>query len=211
MKTKNIKILRLIIILILIIIFINIFFLKEFSKIQRIEDILFLKLFSNGGLNKYSNEESNQYNNHIKQGGKYEFKVSYKNMDFKTIDLLKTINRETLLYDKIAPGTSGSFDILLNSSQNLKYKVEFQSRSEKPKNLKFKAFRDNKIIGEANTLEELSNKLNGNINKNQDIKITINWYWNFENENNQELSDVQDTKDAENIKKYEFNICTIGE
>lgn len=210
MKVKSKKILRLIFILILIIIFINIFFLKKLSKTQKIDDILFLKLFSNGILNKHSNEENNEYNNQLQQdANKYEFRVSYKNMDFKTIDLLKTINRETLVYDKIAPGTSGSFDILLNSNQSLKYKIEFYSINEKPQNLKFRAFKDNKIIGEASTLEGLSEKLNGNINKNQEIKITINWYWDYEN--NKEDSDVQDTKDAENIRTYEFRISTRGE
>lgn len=210
MKVKSKKILRLIFILVLIIIFINIFFLKKLSKTQKTDDILFLKLFSNGILNKHSNEENNEYNNQVQQdANKYEFKVSYKNMDFKTIDLLKTINRETLVYDKIAPGTSGSFDILLNSNQSLKYKIEFYSINEKPQNLKFRAFKDNKIIGEASTLEELSKKLNGDINKNQKIKITINWYWDYEN--NKENSDVQDTKDAENIRTYEFSISTIGE
>lgn len=211
MNVKSIKNLILIFILILIIIFIYIFFLKKLSKSQKIDDILFIKLFSSEVLNKNSRED-NIINNQIRQEiNKYEFKVSYKNIDFKTIDLLNTIKKETLVYDKIAPGTSGSFDILLNSNQSLKYKIEFYSINEKPKNLKFRAFKDDRIIGEEFTLEDLSKKLIGEISKNQNIKITINWYWDFENEDNLEISDIQDTKDAENIKTYQFSICTIGE
>lgn len=211
---KRKRIFRLIFILILIIIFINIFFLNKFSKTQDLEDILFLKLLSNRNFNKNSSEKNNKYNDKLKRikysTNEYGFKVRYKNMDLKKIDLLNTLNKETLIYDKIAPGTSGSFDILLSSNQKLNYKIEFYSVNEKPRNLKFKAFKDGTLKGEAYTLEELSNKLSGNINKNQRINITINWYWDFENKTNQEFSDIQDTKDAENIKTYEFNICTIG-
>lgn len=122
-----------------------------------------------------------------------------------------TIDKKTLIYEKIAPGTSGNFDILLESNQNLKYKIEFYSINDKPKNLNFKAFNNDRLLGEANTLEELSKDLSGFIKKNEKINITIYWYWNFENEDNKEYSDIQDTKDSENIKKYQFNISTLGE
>lgn len=122
-----------------------------------------------------------------------------------------TIDKKTLVYEKIAPGTSGNFDILLESNQNLKYKIEFYSMNDKPKNLNFKAFNNDRLLGEANTLEELSKDLSGFIKKNEKINITIYWYWNFENEDNKEYTDIQDTKDSENIKKYQFNISTLGE
>lgn len=122
-----------------------------------------------------------------------------------------TIDKKTLVYEKIAPGTSGNFDILLESNQNIKYKIEFYSMNDKPKNLNFKAFNKDRLLGEANTLEELSKDLSGFIKKNEKINITIYWYWNFENEDNKEYTDIQDTKDSENIKKYQFNISTLGE
>lgn len=132
-------------------------------------------------------------------------------MDFKSIDLANTIDRETLVYEKIAPGTSGNFNILLDSNQNLNYKIEFNSINEKPKNLNFRALKNEQIIGEANTLEKLSEKLTGYIKKNEKINITINWYWDFENQKNQQNTDIQDTKDSENIKRYQFNVCVLGE
>ena len=41
-------------------------------------------------------------------------------MNFKSIDLAETIDKDTLVYEKIAPGTSGSFNILLDSNQEIR-------------------------------------------------------------------------------------------
>lgn len=214
MKKKKKIILKLILILILIILFLEIFFLKGLSNVQKIDDFLFLKLFSNG-LSLSKGIQNNEGYSIRTENGEYQkvykFKIDYKNMDFKSIDLLETIDKKTLVYEKIAPGTSGSFDILLDSNQSLKYKIEFNSINEKPHNLNFKALRNGEILGEANTLEELSEKLIGYINQDEKINITINWYWNFENEQNRESTDIQDTKDSGNIKIYQFNICALGE
>lgn len=132
-------------------------------------------------------------------------------MNFKSIDLAETIDKETLVYEKIAPGTKGSFNILLESNQDLKYKIEFKSLNEKPYNLNFRAIKNGEVLGEAKTLEELAEKLTGYIEKNGKIDITINWYWDFENKQNQELTDIQDTKDSENITRYQFNVYAFGE
>lgn len=214
MKKKKKTILKLILILILIILFLKIFFLKGLSNVQKIDDFLFLKLFSNG-VSLSKDTQSSEYYSLKTEDSKfqkvYNFKIDYKNMDFKSIDLADTIDRETLIYEKIAPGTSGSFNILLESNQNLSYKIEFNSVNEKPQNLNFRALKDEEILGETNTLEELSEKLTGYINQNEKINITINWYWNFESEENRESTDIQDTKDAENIKSYQFNVCALGE
>ena len=201
MNNRVKKFLKLILILIMIIFFIKMFFLNGLLQMQNIDDFLFLKLLSKGSLNGSSNESSNK--------NKYQFRVSYKNINFKKINLLETIDKDTLLYEKIAPGTRGSFNIVLDSNQSLKYRIEFQSINEKPQNLKFEALKDGELLKKSNTLEELSKSLKGD--KNQKINITINWYWNFESLNNQEVVDIQDTRDAENIKRYEFSICTFGE
>lgn len=198
MRIKHKKVFKSILILILFILFIKILFLKNLSNAQTIDDIIFLKLLSNGNFDKSSSENTI-----------YKFKINYSNMDFKSVDLSKTTNKDTLVYEKIAPGTNGSFNILLDSNRNLNYKVLFFSLNEKPKNLNFIALKNERFIATADTLEELSNSLSGFIGKNQKIKITINWYWNYEN--NSKDSDIQDTKDAENIRRYQFNICTVGE
>lgn len=202
MKNKKKIILKMILVLILIFLFLKIFFLKESSNLQKNDDFLFLKLFSNGEtLSKgITNSESQKI---------YNFKIDYKNLDFKSIDLADTIDKKTLVYEKIAPGTSGSFNIVLNSNQNLKYKIEFNSMNEKPYNLKFEVLKNGELLVETNTLEELSEKLTGDINQDEKIDFKINWYWNYEGDT--EISDIQDTKDAENIKKYQFNLYALGE
>ena len=206
MKNKKKRIFKLMLILILIILFVKIFFPKGLSNVQKIDDFLFIKLFSNGIQNNDDFLIKNDQNQKI-----YNFKINYKNLNFTSIDLAETIDKDTLVYEKIAPGTSGSFNILLDSNQNLKYKIEFNSVNEKPHNLNFKASKSGKVLGESNTLEELSEKLTGYINQNEKIDITINWYWNFENEQDLENTDIQDTKDSENIKKYQFNVYAVGE
>ena len=144
----------------------------------------------------------------MEYGRKIIINVNYKNIDFRNINLSETINRETLIYEKIAPGTKGSFNIILEANKNSKYKVVFNSINKKPQNLKFKANINNKEIGKANTLEELQKYLIGYIRKDEKIDIRVNWYWEFEDN---EENDKQDTKDAQYIKKYQFDINAIGE
>lgn len=204
MKSKKKIIFKLILILILIILFIIIFFSKNSMNIDKFDDFLFIKIFSNG-ISQTNNIENNN-NEKI-----YNFKISYKNLDFKSLNLVDTIDKNTLIYEKIAPGTSGSFNILLYSNQNLKYRIEFRSINDKPKNLKFMALKNNQILEETNTLEELSRRLVGYINKDENINITIKWYWNYEDKKNEEATDIQDTKDSEKIKKYQFDVYALGE
>ena len=168
----KIKILKLFIIVILVIIVIVVFNSK--INLFQSDDYIFLKIFQ-----KTTNQPQDTYN--TKKEENYVFKVSFKSIDIKQIDLIKTVNRNTYVNEKIAPGTSGSFNILLEANKNSKYKINFISVNEKPQNLHFKALKDEEEIVRADTLEKLSEKLEGNINKKESIKIEIQWYWDFEN------------------------------
>ena len=199
MKDK-IKILKLFIIVILVIIVIVVFNSK--INLFQSDDYIFLKIFQ-----KTTNQPQDTYN--TKKEENYVFKVSFKSIDIKQIDLIKTVNKNTYVNEKIAPGTSGSFNILLEANKNSKYKINFISVNEKPQNLHFKALKDEEEIVRADTLEKLSEKLEGNINKKESIKIEIKWYWDFEN--NKTNSDIQDTEDSKKIKRYQFNLYALGE
>lgn len=199
MKDK-IKILKLFIIVILVIIVIVVFNSK--INLFQSDDYIFLKIFQ-----KTTNQPKDTYN--TKKEENYVFKVSFKSIDIKQIDLIKTVNKNTYVNEKIAPGTSGSFNILLEANKNSKYKINFISVNEKPQNLHFKALKDEEEIVKADTLEKLSEKLEGNINKKESIKIEIQWYWDFEN--NKTNSDIQDTEDSKKIKRYQFNLYALGE
>ena len=199
MKDK-IKILKLFIIVILVIIVIVVFNSK--INLFQSDDYIFLKIFQ-----KTTNQPQDTYN--TKKEENYVFKVSFKSIDIKQIDLIKTVNKNTYVNEKIAPGTSGSFNILLEANKNSKYKINFISVNEKPQNIHFKALKDEEEIVKADTLEKLSEKLEGNINKKESIKIEIQWYWDFEN--NKTNSDIQDTEDSKKIKRYQFNLYALGE
>ena len=93
----------------------------------------------------------------------------------------------------------------MNSNFNLKYIVNFKDINEKPKNLKFKIYVNDIFLSQKDSLETLT----GTINKNQTIKITVDWYWNYENENEKDIN--QDTIDSKNIREYKFDIYTLGE
>ena len=196
----KIKILKLIVFLILLMLIVKVIFISSFYKIQKSDDFLFFKLFS-----KADN-----------QSEIYKFDVKYKNMKLKPINLLETADKKMGVYEKIAPGTKGKFSILLGSKQDLRYNIEFESLNEKPKNLKFSVAKNGENLVITDSLEELSNKLSGNIDKNTNINIEICWFWNYE-ENQDEKNikqhdiDICDTEDAKNIKQYKFNVCVFGE
>ena len=199
MKNKNIK--RLIIVIILIFLIFKIVCSNlKFDSIKN-DDFLFLKFLVNGQKDSIDN---------LNQKSIYKFNVDYKDMNLKSINLLDSVDKTTFVYEKIAPGSRGEFEIELNSNQNLIYRIEFKSNNAKPQNLNFKVFKDNVFLDEANTLEELSESMKGNINKNQKIIYKIKWYWEFQNNQGLEKVDIQDTNDAKNINQYNFDVYTYG-
>lgn len=156
---------------------------------------------------KKNNKQNDIYNTTNQQS--YIFNVDLKNIDIKSVNLIETVDKNTCINEKIAPGTSGNFSIYLQSNKNSKYKINFKSVNEKPQNLYFKALKNKKEIAESETLEKLSEKLDGVINKKEKIKIDIQWYWNFEN--GKESTDIQDTQDSKKIRKYQFDVYVFGE
>lgn len=147
-------------------------------------------------------KEETQLDSSIKQ---YFFNVDYKNIEFKAINLLDTIDNKTLVNKKIAPGTRGKFDIVIKSNIEINYQVKIESKNEKPQNLRFTKYGNNQ---EYNSLEDLQKILNGSVGPNETEIITINWNWKYANN---EEENIQDTKDGINIQKYNFNIYVIGE
>ena len=80
--------------------------------------------------------------------------------------------------------------------------MKIESKNDKPKNLNFKIEGKDKKY---NSLEEMENELQGQITKNK--SIIIDWEWKYENNTNENM---QDTKDGENLKKYNFTIYVTG-
>ena len=177
---------------------------KDFSGFQ--EDIIFFKLFDNANTQDESSKKqnTNKTNYEVSTVPQYRFEVKYENIKLQDINLANTVNYDTLIKEKIAPGTSGNFNLILISTQDIDYQVKFESKNEKPKNLKF--FVDG-MKQEFNSLEELQQILQGHLYAKEEKIIKINWKWDYENS---DIGNRQDTEDSKNIFQYNFEVKVLG-
>lgn len=201
-KSKNKVLIIFLIILIIIYILIKTDFI---SKAQ--DDILFLKFLNLQSNNSEISSSKEIINSKVSKYEKatYIFEMKNYNTDFKDVNLSETINEKTLINEKIAPGVSGKFNIVLKTNKNTIYEIKFKSKTQKPQNLNFEI--ENTNI-KANTLEELEKYLKGKINKGEEKTISIKWSWEYENNSK---NNIQDTKDAMKIESYKFEIYATGE
>lgn len=145
---------------------------------------------------------------------KWVFTVNGQTSSITNLQLLKTYNPATLKNNQIAPGTSGSFDIVIDttgSEVGIDYAVEFLNETNKPSNLEFK-YQENKV----NSIKELEQFLKGSIPLESEEKVKtmkIEWEWKYETgDTKEEISkkDIQDTKDGKELEKYQFDIVITG-
>ena len=197
-----------IIILLVCIIFLIIHFTR-YTFLQ--EDLLFFQFLNSRSQSEdisqkekkimEENIQKTDVNTHIE---KIYFDVQYKNSKIKALNLTDTVDNQTLVYEKIAPGTSGKFDIVLHSNQNMNYQIAFKSENEKPSNLQFYTLENEKKF---DTLEELGENLMGKILENEEKIIPVYWKWGYEANAQQ---NIQDTLDAKNMREYHFLIYVQG-
>ena len=142
------------------------------------------------------------------------FKVNGKEDVIQNVNLLSTYDNETLINNKVAPGTSGSFNIIVDatgSDVGIDYAIQFLNESEKPQNLIF-TYDDKQYT----TIQDLEEDLSGTINANDENKsrtITINWEWQYEtgeDENEINQNDIIDTNNAKQLENYTFDIYVTG-
>ncbi len=120
----------------------------------------------------------------------YSINLNKSETKYKNIKLLHIIDEKTLINRKIAPGTNGRFNIVIKANKDLQYEIKIRDKSSKPQNFIFNI-----------------QQQTGKISEGERKKVQINWEWQYENNipNN-----IQDTIDGEILKRYEFEICTIG-
>ena len=145
---------------------------------------------------------------------KWAFLVNGETATMTNINLAQTYDSNTLIANRIAPGTRGSFDIVIDASGSevgIDYDVKFLNENNKPTNLKFNY--NGNIVSSINELED---SLKGNIpaDSNEKIKtFTIEWFWNYETGNTKEeieKYDIYDTQDGKNLDKYSFDVVVTG-
>ena len=205
MKNKrNKKIISLIIVILIVIILI--FCILQKSNFFQ-DNLIFFKILNSSNINENSQNDNIFYNNiaeYKEQNNPLFFYVTYNETKFKSINLLDTIDKKTLVKEKIAPGTKGHFEIVLISNRDINYKIIFENLNEKPQNLVFSIKGSDR---EYNNLNELQQELIGNLEKNKVKRIDVNWRWKYENN----LADnLQDTKDGTSLDMYKFNIYTVS-
>lgn len=144
----------------------------------------------------------------------WSFKVYGDNEQTQNVKLASTVDDNTLVDNKIAPGTKGSFSIKIDgegSDVGINYNIKVQNETQKPVNLFYtyqgKTYTD---------LNELALTASGTINADDSNKvkeILVNWEWPYQtgsDEISKSKNDVQDTQDGKNISNYTFDIVVTG-
>ena len=144
----------------------------------------------------------------------WDFKVNGQKEEVQTIPLSSTYDSSTLVNGKIAPGTEGVFQIIVDatgSDVGIDYKIKFADETTKPANLKF-YYQE----VEYDSILELGDALSGTINADDENKaktFDIKWKWNYETGSNPTeiaSNDKIDTQNAQEITNYEFDVIVSG-
>lgn len=145
---------------------------------------------------------------------KWAFLVNGQTASITNLNLAQTYHADTLVANHIAPGTRGSFDIIIDatgSEVGIDYQVNFENETNKPSNMKF-YYQENV----ANSIKELETLLKGTISAEAEEKVktmTIEWEWNYVSGTTPEEiahQDIIDTRDGKNLTQYQFDIIITG-
>lgn len=188
--------------------------MKKKTKIVLLIIAIMVILVSFIGGQAYAKYMSRVTGNGVAEIACWNFKVNENEEKMQTISLDSTIHNITLANGKVAPGTSGEFQIKIDatgSDVEIFYTVNFANETKKPTNLKF-IYRDKRY----NSLLELRNEILGTIYAIGDDRqkiITIGWDWPYETgitDEEKEKNNIIDTKEAKEISNYTFDIIVDG-
>lgn len=160
---------------------------------------------------KYTNKITGKGETEI---AKWYFAVNESTEKMATIKLADTYDQSTLINGKIAPGTSGSFDLVIDASDSevgVKYVVDFINESNKPSNLKF-TYQDKTL----NEIEEYEKYFTGIIDADDTNKtrtLTVAWEWPYETGSSSTAvgtNDKVDTAEGLTALDYTFDVVVTG-
>lgn len=122
------------------------------------------------------------------------------------ITLTNTVDASTLVSGKIAPGTSGTFNIVLankTSEVGVDFTIEFTGTENVPNNLVFKAG--------TSAVNVSSQKITGKIAQNGEITIPVSWEWPYETGSTPyDTEDGEDTTDGKAAKTMTLKTVITG-
>lgn len=170
-----------------------------------------ITLIAGKSYSRYINEV---YGKGVIKVADWSFIVNGESTKITNINLANTYKKETLKENTIAPGTQGSFNIVIDangSEVGIEYKVIFENETDKPSNLKF-------VYGEkiVNSIKELEPLLKGEIQAVDAEKIKtmeIKWVWEYETGENKEQieeNNKKDTQDGKLLANYKFDVVIQG-
>lgn len=130
-----------------------------------------------------------------------------------TINFAQTYDPNTLVANRIAPGTEGSFEIELsneNSEVMVEYTIGFSGVDGIPTNLKFytDSSHVNKITDFSNTAD--MEDLTGTIAIGGTEEIKIYWVWEYETTNGDAADTANGKAGGEDGDKLEFTMNITG-
>ena len=145
---------------------------------------------------------------------KWAFLVNGETASITNLNLAQSYESSTLVENRIAPGTRGSFDIVIDatgSEVGINYDVKFANETNKPTNFVY-TYNGEKF----NSLAKVAEKLKGSILANDEVKtktLTIGWQWDYETgEESTEINknDVIDTQEGIANLDYTFDVIVTG-
>lgn len=165
--------------------------------------VIIMAFVGGNALAKYQSQVNGQG---VADVAKWVFNVNGSRPTMQTIAINKNYDPSTLTNGRIAPGTQGTFDIVINaigSEVGIDYTVAFSNEQNKPQNLKFRYEGE-----EFTTLEDLASKLTGTIDANEESKLKyliIEWFWDYDSGD-----DEADTQAGKNDLNYTFDVIVTG-
>lgn len=145
---------------------------------------------------------------------KWAFLVNGQTASITNLNLAQTYQPDTLVANHIAPGTRGSFDIIIDatgSEVGIDYQVHFENETNKPTNMKF--YYQGNVV---NSIKDLEIFLQGTVTAEEEQKVKtmkVEWEWSYETgSTEQEIArqDKIDTNDGKNLTQYQFDIIITG-
>lgn len=133
---------------------------------------------------------------------KWAFDTDNANTNF-TINLDGTVDASTLAADRIAPGTSGSFDIALkntNSEVGVEFTISFSNAQNVPSNLVFTS-------GSSTITDITTQTISGKIAAGESLTVPITWEWPYSTST---ADDAEDTTDGKNAGTMTVNTTITG-
>ncbi len=184
----------------------------EDEKVEQIENIQEIRKTR---IIKRTKEEIEVIKKTVEIENQYNFDATFENISSDEINLTNTIEAKAVAKNKIAPGVSGSFAIVVStkkSTVDMMYHIGFTDiTNEKPNNMIFQIRGNSKQYA---TLQELQKDLGGAIEKNSKETIIIDWQWAYESGDNAESimdNDKIDTDNSKKLNNYKFKINVVGE